>query len=283
MAEPVAPAELEDVIRDDVRRALAEDIGAGDITAELVPADSQARASVISREQAVICGRLWFDEVFAQLDDAVRVRWLVEDGDEVQAGDALCQLSGPARALLSGERSALNFLQSLSGTASAARRYADALGDLPVKILDTRKTIPGLRRAQKFAVSRGGCHNHRIGLYDGVLIKENHIAAAGSITHAVRAARALRPDIPVEVETENLEQLREAIESGADIALLDNFDLDGLSRAVALNAGRIKLEASGGVTLDSVRAIAATGVNYVSVGEITKHLRAVDLSMRFHD
>lgn len=268
-------------ILEDVRRALAEDVGRGDLTAALIPADEMSEARVISREAAVLCGTAWFDAVFYELDPAVRVEWNVADGDRVQPDQVLCTLRGPARALLTGERTALNFLQTLSGTASAARCYADAVQTTGTRILDTRKTLPGLRRAQKYAVACGGGRNHRIGLYDGILIKENHIMAAGSITRAVAAARAQAPGVMVEVEVETLEELREALAAGADRLLLDNFEPERLREAVALTAGRAELEASGGITLDNVRAIADTGVDYISVGSITKHLRAVDLSMRF--
>ncbi|HHM04642.1 MAG TPA: carboxylating nicotinate-nucleotide diphosphorylase [Gammaproteobacteria bacterium] len=266
-------------IADDVDRALAEDVGAGDITAALIPTRVQGQAQVISREAAVLCGRAWFDTVFARLDPAVEVDWTLADGAAVAPGAVLCHLRGPARALLSGERSALNFVQTLSGTATAARRYAEAVAGTGVKILDTRKTLPGLRAAQKYAVRCGGCHNHRLGLYDAFLIKENHIAATGSIAAAVAAARKLKPELPVEVEVESLAELDQALAAGADIALLDNFSLDMLRQAVARARGRLKLEASGNVSLDRVRAVALTGVDYISVGAITKHLKAVDLSM----
>lgn len=272
---------VEHQIQATVRRALAEDIGSGDVTAALIPADAHARARVVCREAAVLCGRAWFDAVFAELDARIQVQWDLCDGQRAQPNQVLCTLSGPARALLSGERAALNLLQTLSGTATRAARYAAAAEGLPVRILDTRKTLPGLRLEQKYAVRTGGCHNHRIGLYDGILIKENHIAATGSIGAAVAAARALGTHLPVEVEVENLEELREGIEAGADIVLLDNFTLDLLRKAVALNAGRTKLEASGGVTLETIRAIAETGVDYISTGALTKDLVSVDLSMRF--
>ncbi len=264
-----------------VRRALDEDIGSGDITAALIPEDALARAEVVCREQAVICGQAWFDTVFAELDPRIQIEWLCKEGDEIDAGTTLCHLRGPARPLLTGERTALNLLQTLSGTATRARRFAQAVAGLPVRVLDTRKTLPGLRHAQKHAVRVGGCHNHRQGLYDGILIKENHIRAAGSIAAAVAAARRLGADLPVEVEVENLAELDEALAAGADILLLDNFDIPALREAVRLNGGRARLEASGGVTLDNVRAIAETGVDYVSTGSLTKNVRAVDLSMRF--
>lgn len=264
-----------------VSRALAEDVGGGDLTAALVPETAQARGRVISREDAVICGTAWFDEVFRQVDGRIHVQWEVQDGGSVSRGQLLCRLEGPARGLLTGERSALNFLQTLSGTATAARRYADAIRGTRATILDTRKTLPGLRAAQKYAVRCGGANNHRMGLYDGILIKENHIMAAGGIAPAVQAARASGAQVPVEVEVETLEQVQEAISAGADILLLDNFDLAGLRQAVAIAAGRAKLEASGGIDMDAVREVAETGVDYISAGSLTKHVQAVDLSMRF--
>lgn len=268
-------------IQSTVRRVLIEDIGSGDVTAALIPEDARASARVISRETAVLCGCAWFDAVFAELDERIHVTWNVQDGARVEPDQVLCTLFGPARALLTGERAALNLLQTLSGTATRAAQYADAVQGLPVRVLDTRKTLPGLRMEQKYAVRTGGCHNHRHGLYDGILIKENHIAAAGSITAAISTARALNTHLPVEVEVENLQQAQEGLDAGADILLLDNFDLDGLRAAVALNAGRIKLEASGGVTLGNLRVIAETGVDFISTGALTKDLLSIDLSMRF--
>ena len=270
-----------DSIHDDVTRALAEDIGSGDVTAGLVPEGATATATVISREAAVLCGRPWVEEVFAQLDSGITLAWEAEEGSKVEADQVVLRLEGPARALLTGERTALNFLQSLSGTATAAARYVAELEGTGARLLDTRKTIPGLRLAQKYAVRAGGGTNHRVGLYDGVLIKENHIIAAGSISAAVTQAKALAGKLKVECEVESLDEAREALEAGADILLLDNFSLDALRRAVRLNEGRAKLEASGGVTLKSIRAIGETGVDFISVGAITKDLRAVDLSMRF--
>ena len=264
-----------------VRAALAEDVGAGDRTAALIPADALGRAHVVSREAAVLSGTAWVDEVFRQLDPTVVVDWLARDADAIAPGHTLCRLSGPARSLLTGERTALNFLQTLSGTATLARRWADAVAGTKARIFDTRKTIPGLRLAQKYAVTCGGCHNHRIGLYDAVLIKENHIAAAGSITAALRAAQREAAGLEIEIEVETLDQLREALAAGARRVLLDNFPLEGLREAVAVAAGRARLEASGGVTLETVRAIAETGVDDISVGALTKDVRAVDLSMRF--
>jgi nicotinate-nucleotide pyrophosphorylase (carboxylating) len=268
-----------------VARALAEDVGTGDLTAALVPAGRSGRATVITREPAVVCGQAWFDEVFRQLDPSVHVTWEVAEGSPVPADALLCRLEGPARSLLTGERTSLNFLQTLSGTATVASRHAAILAGLGCRVLDTRKTIPGLRRAQKYAVRCGGGSNHRMGLYDGILVKENHIVAAGSIASAVSAARAQRAGVPVEVEVETLDELRQALDAGADMALLDEFSLDELRAAVASNRshprGPIKLEASGNVTIETLRAIAETGVDFVSVGSLTKHVRAIDLSMRF--
>ena len=271
---------LKAAIADDVRHALAEDLGAGDVTAALLSAEGSSAATVITREDAVLCGTAWFDAVFAQLDATVRISWLEQDGDAIQAGQELCRLCGPTRALLSGERCALNFLQTLSATATATHRYVAAIAGTGAQILDTRKTIPGLRAAQKYAVRCGGGRNHRMGLYDAILIKENHIVAAGSIERAISSARQLSPDLSIEVEVENLEQLQQALAAHADSILLDNFALDDLPAAVTLSAGRAKLEASGGITLDNVRDIASTGVDFISVGSLTKHIQAVDLSMR---
>lgn len=272
---------LPDDISDCVRRALAEDVGSGDLTAVLITAQARASAQVISREAAVLCGSAWFEAVFRQLSADIRIDWQAHDGDLIQAKQLLCRLKGPARSLLTGERTALNFLQMLSGVATCARRYVEAVKGTRAVILDTRKTLPGLRRAQKYAVRTGGARNHRMGLFDGILIKENHIAAAGGISAAVAAARSQGTKVPVEVEVENLEQLREAMQAGADLLLLDNFDLPGLRAAVSATAGRVKLEASGGVDMQRVRAVAETGVDYISVGALTKHVHAVDLSMRF--
>ena len=274
---------LQEVISEDVRRALHEDVGSGDVTAALIPENAIASARVITREAAVICGVEWVNEVFRQLDPGIDIAWHVADGDLVDPEQCLCTLSGSARALLTGERTALNFLQTLSATATLSRRYADAVAHTKTRVLDTRKTIPGLRRALKYAVTCGGCYNHRIGLYDGILIKENHIAAAGSITAAVAQARTMQLDIPIEVEVETLDELREALNAGADILLLDNFKREDLLTAVAMNKGQSRLEASGGVTLETIPQIAETGVDYISTGELTKHIHAVDLSMRFED
>jgi nicotinate-nucleotide pyrophosphorylase (carboxylating) len=276
-----APHPSPEAVREQVRIALAEDLGDGDRTAALIPAGSQARARVICREAAVLCGRPWFDEVFRQLDGAIRIHWRAADGDRIAADAELCELAGDARALLSGERTALNYLQTLSGTATLARRYADAVAGTGTRILDTRKTLPGLRLQQKYAVTCGGCHNHRIGLYDAILIKENHIAAAGSIAAALAAARHAAPGLEIEIEVESLGQLEQAIAAGARRVLLDNFDLEGMRRAVALSAGRVRLEASGNMTLEGLRAVAETGVDDISIGGLTKHVTAVDLSMRF--
>jgi nicotinate-nucleotide pyrophosphorylase (carboxylating) len=272
---------LPDDIPETVRRALAEDVGPGDLTAALIRADTQAGAELITREPAILCGTAWFDEVFRQVDQRVSVAWNARDGDAIRAGQILCALRGPARALLTGERAALNFLQLLSGTATLARQYVDAVRGTRAAILDTRKTIPGLRRAQKYAVSCGGGRNHRLGLYDAILIKENHIAAAGSIAAAMRAARASAPKgVTVEIEVENIEQLREALDAGAERILLDNFSVEELKAAVRETEGRARLEASGGINLYNVRAIAETGVDFISIGGITKNVAAVDLSLR---
>ncbi len=269
-----------EIVQADVRRALAEDLGSGDLTAALIPAGTVSTARVVCRETAVLCGRPWFDAVFRQLDPGITLHWDASDGDAITAGQTLCRLRGPARPLLSGERTALNFLQTLSGTATLARRYRERVADLPVTVLDTRKTLPGLRLAQKYAVRCGGCHNHRLGLHDGVLIKENHILACGSIAAAVARARATVPGVTIEVEVENLAELDEALAAGADIVLLDNFEPADLRRAVRRAAGRCLLEASGGITLENIRLVAETGVQRISVGALTKDVRAVDLSMR---
>jgi len=270
-----------------VAQALAEDVGAGDLTAALVP-DKGARAHVICREEAVICGRPWFDEVFRQIDAKCRVTWMVSEGELAEPGRKLCEVIGPARALLTGERSALNFLQLLSATATATHRYVEAVRGTRAQIVETRKTLPGLRLAQKYAVRVGGGTNNRIGLYDGILIKENHIAAAGGVPQALRAALAGAPaGVFVQIEVETIAQLKQALGAGAMMVLLDNFDLRTMREAVminaALDAGRASLEASGGVKLDTVRKIAETGVDRISIGSITKDVKAVDLSMRFEN
>lgn len=272
---------LEAHIDEDVRHALDEDVGQGDITAKLVPADGIWKASIYSRENAILCGRNWFDAVFRHLDEKVDLRWYAADGDAVKPHQVVCTLKGPARSLLTGERTALNFLQTLSGTATLARQYAKQVEGLDTRILDTRKTIPGLRRAQKYAVRTGGCHNHRMGLYDAFLIKENHIAAAGSIIAAVQNARALDATLPVEVEVEDLDELQQALQTDTDRIMLDNFTPDDIEKAVTLNAGRAELEASGSITLNNLRQYAETGVDYISIGALTKDIKAIDLSMRF--
>ena len=266
-----------------VAAALSEDVGSGDVTALLVPATQKVRGRVITREDAVFCGRPWAQETFRQLDPEVRLTWHAADGDRIAANSVIFEIAGPARSVLSGERTALNFLQLLSATASAARLFADALAGTACKILDTRKTLPGLRTAQKYAVLCGGARNHRIGLYDMVLIKENHIAAAGSLPGAIVAARHVAPQLPVEVEVESLTEFREALSARPDIIMLDEFNEPDMREAVKINrasAHPVKIEASGSVSLETVRAIAATGVDFISVGSITKHVRAVDLSMR---
>lgn len=273
-------AELSTEIEANVRLALAEDLGSGDITAQLIPAERLAHARVITREAAVVCGTAWVDAVFRQLDPRVAVHWQVKDGDRVEPDQVLFSVEGPARALLSGERSALNFLQTLSAVATRCRHYADLVAGTQVKLLDTRKTLPGLRLAQKYAVTCGGCHNHRIGLFDAFLIKENHIAACGGIAHAINAARKIAPGKPVEIEVENLDELTQALDAGADIVMLDELSLDDMREAVRINAGRAKLEASGGITDSTLRSVAETGVDYISLGTLTKDIKAVDLSMR---
>lgn len=272
---------LAPVIRSDVARALAEDIGSGDVTASLVPKNHLAHACVVTREAAVLCGSAWFDEVFSQIDAETRVNWHAKDGDHVSPNQVLCEIDGRARSLLTGERTALNFLQTLSGVATRTRTFVAAVAGTKATILDTRKTLPGLRQAFKYAVRCGGASNHRMGLYDGVLIKENHIAAAGGIGPALRHARQVAGHVPIQIEVESIAQLNAAIEAGAKLILLDNFDLAGLREAVKVAAGRAALEASGSVNLDTVRAIAETGVDRISIGTLTKDVRAVDLSMRF--
>jgi nicotinate-nucleotide pyrophosphorylase (carboxylating) len=276
-SRPIIP----DDIAETIRRALEEDIGSGDVTATLLPPSLPARATVVSREATILCGAPWFERVFSEIDANTRVTWHALDGDAVTPEQPLCLIEGTARALLTGERTALNFLQTLSGTAGIARRYAEAVKGTRTRILDTRKTLPGLRTAQKYAVRCGGCDNHRLGLFDAVLIKENHILAAGSIQAAIARARQHNPNLPIEVEVETLEELKAALEWGADSVLLDNFNLDQVRAAVRLNADRAKLEVSGGIELDGIRALAETGVDYISVGALTKHVRAADFSMRF--
>ncbi|WP_207883488.1 carboxylating nicotinate-nucleotide diphosphorylase [Pseudomonas sp. 30_B] len=273
-------AELSGEIQANVRAALAEDVGSGDITAQLIAAERDASARIITRENATVAGSAWVDEVFRQVDPRVQVKWQVTDGEQVSADQTLFTLEGPARALLTGERSALNFLQLLSGTATRARHYADLVEGTGVKLLDTRKTLPGLRLAQKYAITCGGCHNHRIGLYDAFLIKENHIAACGGIAQAIAEAHRIAPGKPVEIEVEDLAELRQALDAGADIIMLDELSLDDMRTAVALTAGRAKLEASGGITEATLRTVAETGVDYISIGTLTKDVKALDLSMR---
>lgn len=270
--------DLPDGITETVSAALREDIGSGDLTAELIPADASSSAEVVCRQQAVLCGTAWFDEVFRQLDETVTIKWLLEDAENINPDQVVCQLQGSTRTLLSGERSALNFLQLLSGTATLTREYVQQLGDSKTRLLDTRKTIPGLRTAQKYAVSCGGGKNHRIGLFDAILIKENHILAAGSIEKAVSLAKL--SSAKVEVEVENLEELNQAISAGADSILLDNFDIETMHKAVQLNNRRALLEVSGGVEIGKLKAIAESGVDFISVGALTKHVHAVDFSMR---
>ncbi len=272
-------------IRRGVSHALAEDLGylpiaQGDITASLIPAEQQATATIITREDCVVCGTDWVDEVFAQLSDQVVIQWFVKDAEAVKANTILCEISGPARILLTGERTALNFLQTLSGTATTTAQYVALLAGSNTRLLDTRKTLPGMRLAQKYAVSCGGGKNHRIGLYDAFLIKENHIAAAGGIASAVCVARQNFPGKPVEVEVEDLTELEQALVAGADIIMLDNFHIADIIQAVSLNQGKAKLEVSGNVTAESLRALAATNVDYISSGALTKHIQAIDLSMR---
>ena len=272
---------LPENISSHVNLALQEDIGSGDVTADLIPKENQSKANVVCRDEATLSGIPWFNEVFHQIDPDVEITWNYKDGEKVDANEIICSLSGNSRSILSGERAALNFLQTLSATATQTQKFVSVVKGTNARILDTRKTIPNLRDAQKYAVLCGGGKNHRIGLYDMILIKENHIMAAGSITEAVKQAKQLHPDIKIEVETENFEEFREATKAGANVIMLDNFDLKTMRKAVLENDGRISLEASGGVNLDTVRGIAETGVDFISVGQITKDIAAVDLSMRF--
>jgi len=262
-------------------QAIHEDLGDGDLTANLLPEDMQSKAILITREDAVLCGTCWFDSVFKQLDENIKIQWHAKDGDDIFENQELCTLEGPSRAILTGERTAINFVQTLSGTATTTREYAMILEGTTTKLLDTRKTIPGLREAQKYAVRTGGGYNHRIGLFDGILLKENHIEASGSITKAISSAKERYPEMPVEIEVESLDELNEAIEASADIIMLDNFSLTDMREAVAFNNGRAKLEASGGFDINTLRETAETGVDYISVGALTKHIKALDLSMRF--
>lgn len=271
------------VIASQVKLALEEDIGQQDLTADLIPASSQATATIISREPATLCGQTWLEEVFKQLDPTIDVIWHFKDGDSLDPNSIICTLSGPARSLLTGERTAMNYIQTLSATATLSSLYAKQVEGIEVQILDTRKTIPGFRLAQKYAVKCGGCYNHRIGLYDGILIKENHINAAGSIAAAIEQAKQLHPGIAIEVEVENFDEFEQALSGHADIILLDNFDIPALKKAVALNRGTALLEASGNVNLTTVRDIAETGIDRISVGALTKDIKAIDLSMRFNE
>lgn len=271
---------LQDHIFKHVQASLEEDIGSGDITAKLIPTDNTLTALVISREPAVLCGRAWADEVFAQLDPSVSLEWLADDGDELTPNEPFLKLSGNARSILTGERTALNYIQMLSYTATISRHYANMVQDASLTILDTRKTIPSLRLAQKYAIKVGGASNHRVGLYDAFLIKENHIMAAGSITAAVSQAQSIAPGKTIEVETENLVEVEEAVNAGADIIMLDNFSLDDMRFAVNKYQGKVKFEASGNMTDAHIKDVASTGVDFISVGALTKHVQAIDLSLR---
>ncbi|GHC23007.1 carboxylating nicotinate-nucleotide diphosphorylase [Aidingimonas halophila] len=271
---------LAEEIRTSAARLLAEDVGPGDMTAQLIPESQWAKAQVITREAAVLCGVAWVDELYRRLDSRVVLTWLGADGDALEANQAFLELEGPARSLLTGERAALNLLQTLSATATCTRRYADMIADTGVRLLDTRKTLPGLRLAQKYAVTCGGGHNHRIGLYDAFLIKENHIASCGGIADAVKEARGIARDLPLEVEVETFEELEQALDAGADTIMLDNFSLADMREAVARTVGRATLEASGNVNETTLRNIADTGVDCISMGGLTKDIKAIDLSMR---
>jgi len=284
----MASAKLPDDLDACVERALAEDVGSGDVTAKLVPKDAQAQAVVIAREPSVLCGRPWFERVFTKLDAHVKVTWDVEEGGALRNGQRVCAIRGPARPMLTGERTALNFLQTLSGTATLVRKFVDRVRGTPVRIVDTRKTLPGLRSAQKYAVVIGGGDNHRQGLYDAILIKENHIAAAGGIREAVQRARALKSGVPLMLEAENLAEVQAGLDGNVDLLLLDDFPTHLLTKAVAMareyrrfNRAQTRVEASGGVTLANVRDVADTGVDRISIGALTKHVHAVDMSMRF--
>ncbi|WP_318517564.1 carboxylating nicotinate-nucleotide diphosphorylase [Photobacterium leiognathi] len=276
------PLEITRTVADTLREDLGGEIDPNlDITAGLIPADSQGVATIITREHGVFCGKMWADEVFKQLGGEVTIEWHIEDGDVVEPNQTLCTLSGPSRILLTGERNAMNFIQTLSGCATLTAQYVKQLEGTNTRLLDTRKTIPGLRSALKYAVTCGGGFNHRIGVFDAYLIKENHIIACGGIKQAITTAKQLNPNKPVEVETESLDELKQAIEAGADIVMLDNFTLDMMRKAVAFNAGRVALENSGDITLSNIQECAETGVDYISVGALTKHVKAMDLSMRF--
>jgi nicotinate-nucleotide pyrophosphorylase (carboxylating) len=275
------PLQLAAEVQRNVLAALAEDIGGGDLTALLSPADKRSLGTVVSREDAVLAGTAWFDSSFRRLDPLTEIRWNLRDGDTVRSGEVVCEIEANTRALLTAERAALNFLQLLSATATVTRLHVDAIAGTGARIVDTRKTLPGLRLAQKYAVTCGGGSNHRLGLYDGILIKENHIVAAGGVTAALEQARAIgRSDVFIQIEVETLEQLAEALDAGARMILLDNMDLHQMRQAVGLTAGRAELEASGGVSLETVRAIAETGVDRISIGGLTKNVHAIDLSLR---
>jgi nicotinate-nucleotide pyrophosphorylase (carboxylating) len=276
----ILPRVPNSIILRNVTAALEEDVGSGDITAELLPSDRIAEATIITREAGVMCGRPWAEQVFASVDDRIALDWCVDDGALIAAGDTLLRATGPARGLLTAERTALNFLQTLSGTASRSHEYAQMVEGTGVRLLDTRKTLPGLRDAQKYAVRCGGCHNHRIGLYDAFLIKENHILACGGIHAAVMRARETAPGKPVEVEVESMDELLQAIDAQCERVMLDNFDLENMREAVKVTQGRVELEASGNVTLATLRPIADTGVDYISIGALTKDCKSLDLSMR---
>lgn len=277
-------SDIAHAIKINVTAALAEDLGSGDLTAQLIPADQQTRATLITREQAILCGKPWFEACFKTLDPLLKISWCAEEGDRVQANATLCEIHGNARALLSAERPALNFLQTLSAVATTTQQYVDAVVGTDAQIMDTRKTLPGLRIAQKYAVKIGGGINQRIGLFDGILIKENHIAAAGGIKAALDAAqRKTGADVSIQIEVESMDELQQALDAGAKLILLDNFSLEQMREAVRITQQRAALEASGGITLDNVRAIADTGVTRISIGGLTKHVRAVDLSLRIHN
>lgn len=279
MMKPISQP-TDDLIRQSLEQALAEDIGSGDITAQLIPASEEVTAQLKVRENAILCGVRWFNAAFQQVDPDIQIQWHYHDGNQVTADSVLCKLQGSARGIMTAERTAINFLQSLSGTATVTNEYVTALKGTSCQLLDTRKTIPGLRQAQKYAVTCGGGQNHRIGLYDAYLIKENHIKACGSITAAIEEAKRRQAKAKVEIEVESLTELEEAIQAGADIVMLDNFTKTQLKDAVDLNQSRVKLEVSGNVTLDSIQSVAQTGIDFISVGALTKHLRAIDFSLR---
>jgi len=269
------------VIEENVFNALKEDVGEGDITAELIPHENISLATVITREACVFCGLDWFEETYRQIDEDILIDWCVDDGDHLEAGQVICTISGASKNIVIGERTALNFAQTLSATATLSARYAEKIADTKTKVLDTRKTIPGLRLAQKYAVSCGGCENHRLGLFDAFLIKENHIIACDGISNAVNEARFHNPELKIEVEVENLDELQQALDAKADRVLLDNFNIEALQQAVKICQGKIITEASGNITLDTIHTVAETGVNYISTGALTKDIKAIDLSMRF--